>query len=34
MIETIATYFVTIMFYVVTPLVTLASIVWLWLEDR
>ena len=34
MIEDILALFVATMFYVVTPAVTLASFVWLWLEDR
>ena len=34
MIENILAYFVAVMFYCITPIVTLASIVWLWLEDK
>lgn len=34
MIENILAMFVFVMFYFITPIVTLASIVWLWLEDR
>ena len=34
MLTAIASYFVCFMFYVITPLVFLASLILLWIEDR